>query len=397
MIGDRIRQARKAAALTLGGVVERLEQVGESITKAGLSKYELGKSVPKASFLKSLGDVLEVSPQYFLQEPRADVTWRLFRKKSRLSRSKQDSIKARVLDIVERQLWLEDALLQKIKVDLPQRRAANTLEEAEELAQECRVHWKLGNLPIDSLASFLEFKGFMVVAVQDEDVQFDGLSGWLELCPQRPLIVVNTAVPDDRVRYNLAHELGHLILGDDSLPEEEEEKFAHRFAAAFIAPTEAVFRELGCKRRQLLFDELGLLKAKYGLSMQAWIRRAKDLEIIPESHYRALFREFSKRGWRKSEPYIYEGFETPTFYEQLYWRALAESVIAGGSEYPLLPEGVSGRRISEARRILGMPKHKRNSLLEELAEQAANLYGEEEMRGLEGLGVHDFYEYTDQG
>ena len=77
---------------------------------------------------------------------------------------------------------------------------------------------------------------------------------------------------------------------------------AHRFAAALLVPADAARQELGEKRRHLAFTELGVLKEKYGLSMQAWIRRAKDLEIISESVYKSLCIQFSSKGWRKREP-----------------------------------------------------------------------------------------------
>ena len=36
------------------------------------------------------------------------------------------------------------------------------------------------------------------------------------------------------------------------------------------------------EQRRLSMEELGILKRKFGLSMQAWARRAKDLDIIDE-------------------------------------------------------------------------------------------------------------------
>ena len=73
---------------------------------------------------------------------------------------------------------------------------------------------------------------------------------------------------------SLAHELGHLVMDCRGVKSKEEEKLAHRFAAAFIVPAAVARRELGPRRRSLNLAELALLKGKHGLSMQGWARRA---------------------------------------------------------------------------------------------------------------------------
>ena len=84
--------------------------------------------------------------------------------------------------------------------------------------------------------------------------------------------------------------------------ERRDEQFAHRFAASFLVPAEAARRELGAHRRDLSIDELGLLKQRWGLSMQGWIRRASDLGIISTDLYRTLNIQFRSRGWNRKEP-----------------------------------------------------------------------------------------------
>ncbi len=44
------------------------------------------------------------------------------------------------------------------------------------------------------------------------------------------------------------------------------------------------------------------LKARWGVSLQALIRRAHTLDIITPSQYRALSAQLSARGWRTQEP-----------------------------------------------------------------------------------------------
>ena len=106
--------------------------------------------------------------------------------------------------------------------------------------------------------------------------------------------------------------------------EKAEEAVAHRFAAAFLVPAEVAMAELGSHRRTLDMVELWLLKEKYGLSMQAWIRRARELDIITDTTYKGLCVEFSRRGWRKAEPFECQGVETPMKLRQMALRAVAE-------------------------------------------------------------------------
>src|SRR6476646_858411 len=92
MIGSQLRQARHAAGLTLDEMVASLAQVGCVITKQGLSKYELGKSIPKAAFLLKAAQVLGVKSSYFLREPKAEIEWLAFRKQAALTAARQEQI-----------------------------------------------------------------------------------------------------------------------------------------------------------------------------------------------------------------------------------------------------------------------------------------------------------------
>jgi Zn-dependent peptidase ImmA (M78 family) len=243
-----------------------------------------------------------------------------------------------------------------------------------------RERWGLGTAPIDSIIETVETKGGYVVGYFSPGVRFDGLSGRIG---SRPVVVVNLDTAVDRIRYNVAHELGHLQLDCRGVTSQEEEKLAHRFAAALLVPADAARRELGQKRRHLSLEELGVLKLKYGLSMQAWIRRARDLEIIPENVYKTACIEFGRRGWRKMEPVIYGGHEKPTKLMQMAFRAIAEGVITpehaericrGSAEDPA---GLLQRiqRIPRSQtELLRLPRAERAQILAQAAAKAEGEY-----------------------
>ena len=72
---------------------------------------------------------------------------------------------------------------------------------------------------------------------------------------------------------------------------------------------------------------LGLLKQRWGLSVQGWIRRARDLDIIGTDLYRSLNIQFRSRGWHRSELFHYESSESTTLFERLVFRAVPEHMI----------------------------------------------------------------------
>jgi Zn-dependent peptidase ImmA (M78 family)/transcriptional regulator with XRE-family HTH domain len=381
VIADRIRQARLAAGMTQDEVVKRLAEVGHPITKAALSKYEKKKSEPKQTLLILLGRVLNVKPSYFLSEPTLTVKWLAFRKQTKLSRGKQEQIKAYVEEVVEHQAWLQATLYPRQPTTFPKPVRIQSPEDAEVASQKLRKAWALGDAPIDSLVEMVEDKGGFVVEYPESGTQFDGLSGRAD---GRPVIVVNPGTQVDRFRYNVAHELGHVFtVCPRQLSEKEQESVAHRFAAALLVPARVAKEELGEKRRHLDFGELGVLKQKYGLSMQAWVRRAKDLEVISDSVYKSLCIEFSSRGWRQQEPFRYQGHEKPKRLVQMVLRAVSEGIVSpddanrmcqGCGTDPIAAVRKVGESALSPTELLRLPRAERIQILADAAPQAEKEY-----------------------
>jgi Zn-dependent peptidase ImmA (M78 family) len=325
MIGDRIKRARIAARMTLDEVVAALATQDVPLTKGGLSKYERGGSTPKPTVLRGLARVLAVDTSFFLEEPSTRVRWLAFRKAPRMGKKRQERVMAFAESQVEVVLNLRQALAPGRQEAAPPQTKVSRLEDVEEAAESLRTFWRLGDQPIESVTAAIEDGGGVVVECDGEDDLFDGLSGWAN--ETIPVVVVSAAVTDDRKRFSLAHELGHLFMEIDGKPANEE-RLAHRFAAAFLVSATTARRELGTRRRRLDFRELEVLKRKHGLSMQAWIFRAADLDIIEISHARTLHAEMGARGWRRQEPVGFKGEERPGKLRQLTVRALAEGLLS---------------------------------------------------------------------
>jgi Zn-dependent peptidase ImmA (M78 family)/DNA-binding XRE family transcriptional regulator len=388
MYGERIKQARLMAGWSQDDLVAQLAQLDLNLTKAALSKYETGKSRPKSQVILKLAQALGVRSDYFLREPQLSVQWLAFRRRSKLPASEQQRIACYAEHVVEQQTALELLFNPEPVIAFPEPQPAASLEDAERIAGELRAHWQLGDYAVENMVPFMEDRGAVVVRWQDDSVQFDGLAGWGN--GVTPVIVINMSVKEDRRRFDIAHELGHLLMDPGDLPGKIQERLAHRFAAALLVPAEAAYRELGTRRHRLDWGELGLLKQKYGMSMAAWIYRAKDLGIISENYCVSLWRELQFKGWRTAEPFDYVGNEEPVRLKQMTLRALSENLISESQAREICPDCFE--HVSEesqvrltARALMNLPKEDRERLVREALESARN----DEVEVFEAYGDDD--------
>lgn len=302
-----------------------------------ISKYEGGKSTPSSRVLLDLSKALGVRTEYFFRPVKIELQEMKHRKHSRLPKKALDQIEGDVKEQLERFMELEQLLpngpVQAFK--LPEHLPAPiaTLDEVEAVARDLRTSWGLGIDPIPVLTDMLEERGIKVFQSQAINDRFDGMAATVDGIP---VVVVGRGWPGDRQRFTLAHELGHLVLQGRLAPDVEEEAAANRFAGAFLAPADEVRKELGEKRVWLEPRELEVLKKTYGLSMQGWMHRAKDLGILPDTHYVEMRKFFSSRGWNKTEPGEQYPPERPQLFDQLVYRALGQDLISESKAAELL-------------------------------------------------------------
>lgn len=163
--------------------------------------------------------------------------------------------------------------------------------------------------------------------------KFDGRAATVDGIP---VIVVGRNWSGDRQRFTMAHELGHLLLKGRLAPGLGPEKAANRFAGAFLAPKPEVLKELGPRRTWLEPRELCVLKATYGLSMGAWLFRARDLGILGAPDYLRMVKHFRRMGWHNNEPCTPYPRENPQLFEQMVFRAIAEDFVSESKAAELL-------------------------------------------------------------
>lgn len=343
-VGQRIEQARKANRMSLRSLAKKAE-----ISAMAISKYERGLDMPSSGVLLRLAQALDVSIDFLFRPHTVSVQLKMYRKHAALGVKEQEAIQMRIQEWLERCLEVESFFPDERRVVDPPVRSIQAIEQAEDIALELREDWKLGLDPIENLTQVLEDQGIKVGLVSG----FEHFDSCTFMADGIPVIVSKAELPGDRQRFNLGHELGHLILKvEEGL---DPESACHRFVGALLVPAQAARFELGFRRTTLDMNELYLLKHKYGMSMQAWIYRAKDLGIISENAAAKLFHRFRANGWHRQEPGEALPGEKPLRMKRLIYRALAEDLISRSKAQELLGEPLQPHWAAEALQQDGVP------------------------------------------
>lgn len=348
MIHDRIRRARILKGLSLEALAQRMGD----ISKQALSKFEKGESLPNSSRLLQLADALGVGPEYFFRQEEVELAPLEFRKLSGMGKRKLEQVTEHITEHLERYITLEscfDAADIKTPPTPPAQFVVSSLGEAETAAIQLREHWQIGTAPIANLTELLEERGIKVALVDGPD-DFDGACAATR-DDQHVLIALNAHRPGERMRFTAAHELGHWVMAIPETMEDRDAEFCcHRFAGAFLYPASCVATDFGSHRRSRVHPrELLIAKQLYGLSMQAVLRRLKDLDLLNETGYKSSMIHARMRGWAKTEPQPLPP-EHPQRFESLVFWGLAEDLFSRSRAAELLgkPASALDADLSEA-------------------------------------------------
>lgn len=323
---ERLRSARLMKGFSLQDLSNH---INNRVSKQALSKYEQGQVMPDSEMVVVLSEALKMRPDYFFSETPVEFGEIEFRKLKNYPAKEKTKIIELSRDALRRYVELEEILGIEIHFENPLRdHKITSKEDIEAAAEKLRDAWKLGTDPVFNVIELLEDHHIKVLELDASD-EFDGFSTWVN--EKIPLIVLNKQKLEkalDRKRLTALHELGHLVLNLEGFREKEKEKFCHYFAAAILVPRVTLEKELGGKRSKLSIKELSALKQQYGISMQALVYRAKDVQLISENYFKQFFFMFTQMGFRTQEPVSYEGFEHSNRFSQLLFRALAEEYIS---------------------------------------------------------------------
>jgi len=168
---------------------------------------------------------------------------------------------------------------------------------ASTAARALRALWLMPDGPVKDLTALVESAGVLVIPCEFGANSVDATS--LRLADMPPLVFMNVAVPGDRWRFTLAHELAHLVLHRE--PHEDMENEADAFAGEFLVPADEVrpqFTRLG----KVQVRDLIPLKRYWRVSMQALVFRGVEAGAFTEAQKKSLFVRMSQLSMRQSEP-----------------------------------------------------------------------------------------------
>ena len=304
--GERLAQARDARGLTQVALARLIGRSSSSI-----SRWEGDEQSPEPEALAALARALDLPMAFFLR-PLEDggQAPTFFRSMASTTQSLRRRTRARLHWAQEIALSLQE-WVELPEVDVPSLAGVSDYQEIrnqdiETMANECRSVWELGGGPIADVLLVLENAGVVVVKDEVGSVKMDGLSNW-SAADNRPYVLIardkDTCV---RSRMDAAHELGHLVLHqaleqkvlNSSADFRDIERQAFDFAGAFLMPAESFAAEVWTPSLNAFLA----LKERWKTSIAAMIMRCARLHMLSEEYERRLWKHYSARGWRKSEP-----------------------------------------------------------------------------------------------
>lgn len=275
--------------------VELAERVG--VDRRALFAYESGEYQPSNETLGRIAAELGFPPDFFfghdLDEPCPDTA--SFRAMSKMRAPMRDSALAQGALALMVSRWID------AKFSLPRAVLPDLSREPppEAAALALRNLWGLGELPVKNAVHLLESKGVRVFSMDINAREVDAFSLWQG---ETPLVVLNQYKSAEHARFDACHELGHLVLHRHGSPRDAKrvyEREAHDFASAFLMPRKSMIA--GAPQFPTLSGLIGV-KRKWGVSVAALAHRLHQIDALSDWHYRSLYVEIAKRGYRTSEP-----------------------------------------------------------------------------------------------
>lgn len=267
------------------------------VTQAAISKWEAGLTQPTPEFVRSLAKALAFPPSLFYE------TDPVFGVPVSINYRKSASVGAKATDKMEAEINLRLMHLRRLmasmdyqpELSLPRFDIDDYEGDAARVAQLTRRHWGVVSGPLHNLTALVERAGCIVLPCEFESIGVYGLT--LQPPGLPTCIFLNNAMPGDRQRFTLAHELGHAIM--HRIPSADMEREADIFASELLMPAQDIRGDL---MHGVNLPRLAALKPIWRVSMGALLMRAKALGCITDMQSTYLWRQMSAAGYRKKEP-----------------------------------------------------------------------------------------------
>ncbi len=298
------------------------EMIG--VSEQAVWQYENGFSSPKYEVIQSLTEIFGVKSKYFYKndslygKPRVvnanHIAYRSTERGSTLkaqSHAQHVEFLDKLINLVGSYVILPPTKLKGLR-DYSIKMLSNDSDQPrlvaiKKIAEYARSHL---NLPQDSnegLLMAIEKAGVFVFEKSIEQ-HTDAYSLWTD--NDVPYIILgNMKKSAARRNFDLAHELGHLLLHykvdfmeHDASSHEVCEREANIFAGNFLLPEREFANDFNFISRKSNPDSLINLKKKWHVSIQAIAMRAKELSLITPEQSSYFWRVMSQKKYRQVEP-----------------------------------------------------------------------------------------------
>ena len=261
------------------------------VTAATLQRFETGGAPAGRS--EQFADVLGFQPSFFTRPALAALDGEQARFRAARRATDRQRIAARAIGAIGVELygWLTD------RFDLPGVNLPDLDgEEPRRAAGAVRSLWGRANDALPNLIQLAEANGVRVLSLPLDTQTVDAFSLWLD---DRPYVFLADAKSVERTRFDLAHELGHLVLHSRGHAGPDAEVEADQFAAALLMPLETLLPRAG---RDPATPVILRLKKTYGVSAMALARTLHEAGRLSDAAYRQHCIQLAQRGYRHGEP-----------------------------------------------------------------------------------------------
>lgn len=303
--GQRIKQGRILRGLSQ-------EQLGKKVgvTRQAISNCEKDNINLSTTNLLKLSETLDLPLSFFYRIPEEDNSDNIifFRSKDIPKKTKEqlreeiNIFDKEIVKYFEKFVKLPSINLPDLS-DILEGESYNYRKETiMDICKRIREHWGIGNKPIDNLAYLLQVNGFIISRQYINQDKTDAFSQNID--DKKYIFISGNKECAVRSRFDLAHELGHLVLHNtidkDDFEEKIIEKDADLFASEFLYPSEIFLEDI--QDYSLGFERFIELKEKWKVSIQLLVRKCKDLKVISDEKYIYFQKRISFNRWRKNEP-----------------------------------------------------------------------------------------------
>ncbi|MBS1911714.1 MAG: ImmA/IrrE family metallo-endopeptidase [Bacteroidetes bacterium] len=276
-----ITLARQVSGLTQEELAAKL-----GIAQGTLSKMELGILPVSEDVIQRLARELYFPTHFYFMAGDVHVPGMKYQRARKSCPKKLLDKQDAYINIVRMHL---EKLLHSVEIDSSGFHAfdASQYDTPEETARALREFWKMPAGPVRNAMNVIEGNGAAVVLCDFGSSKIDGVTVSLPKLP--PVLFINKALPGDRQRHTLCHELGHEVLHSRRPPLGDEEKESNRFASEFLTPASEIRSQL----TGASLATLAQLKTYWRVSMASLLYRAHELGCISDRQHIRLHKEMA--------------------------------------------------------------------------------------------------------